>query len=123
MGIFALVALVLAAIGIYGVLSYSVSQRAREIGIRMALGAKAVQVRRIVVGQGVKLAALGIVVGLAGALALGRLLDSMVFEVSVADPVVLASVAIGLAAVAMLASYLPARRATRVDSIDALREE
>jgi predicted permease len=123
MGIFALVALALAAIGIYGVLSYSVNQRAREIGIRMALGAKAVQVRRIVVGQGIKLAALGIVVGLAGAVALGRLLDSMVFEVSVADPVVLVSVAIGLAAVAILASYLPARRATRVDPIDALREE
>jgi putative ABC transport system permease protein len=123
MGIFAAVALTLAAIGIYGVLSYSVSQRTQEIGIRMALGARAVEVRRIVVGQGLTLAVLGIVVGVGGAFALSRLLDSMVFGVSVRDPLIFTTVPITLGAVAALAGYLPARRATRVDPMEALRSE
>ncbi len=123
MGIFAAVALTLAAIGIYGVLSYSVSQRTQEIGIRMALGARAREVRRIVVGQGLGLAALGIAVGIGGALGLTRLLDSMVFGVSLRDPVIFTAVPVTLGVVAILAGYLPARRATRVDPIEALRSE
>ncbi|MCZ6917798.1 MAG: ABC transporter permease, partial [Gemmatimonadetes bacterium] len=123
MGIFSLVALTLAAIGIYGVLSYSVNQRTQEIGIRMALGARTAQVRRIVVGQGLVLAAIGIAVGMGGAFAATRLLDSMVFGVSVRDPLIFAVVPLTLGLVAVLAGYLPARRATRVDPMQALRNE
>ncbi len=116
-------ALTLAAIGIYGVLSYSVSQRTQEIGIRMALGARAREVRRVVVGQGLVLSALGIAVGIVGALGLTRLLDSMVFGVSLRDPVIFAAVPVTLGVVAILAGYVPARRATRIDPIEALRSE
>ncbi len=123
MGIFAAVALALAAVGIYGVLSYSVSQRSREIGIRMALGARAEQVRRIVVGQGAMIALLGIGIGTAAAFALTRLLDSMVFDVSVRDPLIFTVVPLALAVVAFLAGYLPARRATQVDPVESLRRE
>ncbi|MFB3110454.1 MAG: FtsX-like permease family protein, partial [Gemmatimonadales bacterium] len=123
MGIFSLVALTLAAIGIYGVLSYSVNQRTQEIGIRMALGARTAQVRRIVVGQGLVLAAIGVAVGMGGAFAATRLLDSMVFGVSVRDPLIFAVVPLTLGLVAALAGYLPARRATRVDPMQALRNE
>ncbi len=123
MGVFAAVALALAAIGVYGVLSYLVSQRTSEIGIRMALGARASQVRSIVLGQAAALTGIGIVVGLAGAFGLSRLLDSMVFGVSVTDPVIFGSVAVGLGVIAIVAGYIPARRATRVDPMHALRNE
>ena len=123
MGIFAVIALTLAAIGIYGVLSYSVNQRTQEIGIRMALGARPAQVRRIVVGQGLVLAAIGIAVGIGGAFGLTRLLDSMVFGVSVRDPLIFVAVPVTLGLVAALAGYLPARRATKVDPMEALRSE
>ena len=123
LGIFATLALGLAAIGIYGVLSYSVNQRTQEIGIRMALGARPAQVRRIVVGQGLVLAAIGIAVGIGGAFGLTRLLDSMVFGVSVRDPFIFVVVPVTLGLVAALAGYLPARRATKVDPMEALRSE
>jgi putative ABC transport system permease protein len=120
---FAGIAVTLAAIGIYGVLSYSVSQRTKEIGIRIALGAPASQVRRIVVGQGMLMATIGIGLGLVGALALSRWLDSMMFGTNVRDPVIFSSVALSLAIVAGVAGYLPARRATRTDPMETLRRE
>ena len=123
MGVFAAVALALAAIGVYGVLSYLVSQRTSEIGIRMALGARASQVRAMVLGQAALWAGIGIAIGLAGAFGLSRLLDSMVFGVSVTDPVIFGSVALGLGVIAIVAGYAPARRATRVDPMHALRNE
>ncbi|MCH8906304.1 MAG: FtsX-like permease family protein [Candidatus Heimdallarchaeota archaeon] len=123
MGVFAAVAVALAAIGVYGVLSYLVSQRTSEIGIRMALGARASQVRSIVLGQAAALAGIGIGVGLAGAFGLSRLLNTMVFGVSVTDPVIFGSVAVGLGVIAIVAGYVPARRATRVDPMHALRNE
>jgi putative ABC transport system permease protein len=123
MGVFAVVALALAAIGVYGVLSYLVSQRTSEIGIRMALGARASQVRAIVLGHAALLTGIGIAVGLVGAFGLSRLLNSMVFGVSVTDPVIFASVAVGLGVIAIVAGYVPARRATRVDPMQALRNE
>jgi len=123
MGVFAAVALALAAIGVYGVLSYLVSQRTSEIGIRMALGARASQVRAMVLGQAALWAGIGIAIGLAGAFGLSRLLDSMVFGVSVTDPVIFGSVALGLGVIAIVAGYVPARRATRVDPMYALRNE
>ena len=116
-------ALTLASIGVYGVMAYAVSQRTRELGIRLALGARTGSVRALVLRQGLGIAALGIGLGLAGALALGRLLTGLLFEVSPADPVVLAAAALALAAVSTLASLIPAIRATRVDPIDALRSE
>lgn len=123
MGVFAAVALALAAIGVYGVLSYLVSQRTSEIGIRMALGARASQVRAMVLGQAALWTGIGIAVGLAGAFGLSRLLDSMVFGVSVTDPVIFGSVAVGLGVIAIVAGYVPARRATQVDPMHALRNE
>jgi len=123
MGIFAGVALLLAAIGVYGILSYTVSQRTREFGIRMALGATTGAVRRRVLAQGAVLAGIGVLTGLVGAFWLSRLLQRMVFGVSVKDPTIFALVAICLTVVAMAAGYLPARRATRVTPMQALREE
>jgi predicted permease len=123
MGIFGAVALLLAAIGVYGILSYSVSQRTREFGIRMALGATTGAVRRRVLAQGAILAGLGLLTGLLGAFWLSKLLRSMVFGVSVTDPVIFALVTLCLAVVAMAAGYVPARRATRVTPMQALREE
>jgi ABC-type antimicrobial peptide transport system permease subunit len=120
---FAAVALLLAAIGIYGVLSYTVSQRTREIGIRMALGADRGSVRRMVLGQGLLLTGFGLLAGTAGALALTGWLSSLLFEVEPGDPAVLATVAALLIAVAAAAGYLPTRRATSVDPIQALHEE
>jgi ABC-type antimicrobial peptide transport system permease subunit len=122
-GIAAALALVLGAVGIYGVISYAVSQRSFEIGIRMALGARAPQVARMVVGQTLVLAALGIGVGLALALVVTRLMSSLLFEVAPTDPLTLAAVAFALAAVAAAAGALPARRATQVDAVVALRRE
>ena len=121
--LFGSAALVLAAVGIYGVLSYNVEQRTRELGIRMALGAGGGEVRGLVLRQATLLIALGIGIGLAGAFALSRVLESQLFGVSARDPLTFAGVAALLAAVAFTASYLPARRATSVDPIVALRNE
>lgn len=123
MAVFAAVALTLASVGLYGVIAYLVSQRTREIGIRVALGASTGGVLRLVLGQGLKLAGLGVVLGLALALALSRSLSSLLVGVSVFDPVIYAGVAITLMLVAGLATVIPARRAARVDPVAALRSE
>jgi putative ABC transport system permease protein len=120
---FGLIALVLAAIGVYGVLSYSVSQRAQEIGIRMALGAERRRVFSLIVGYGLRLAGIGIVVGLAGAWGVTRLLRTILYNVTATDPLSFGGVAVFLTIMAVLASYLPARRAMAVDPIIALRRE
>ena len=118
---FGLAALLLAVIGVYGVLSYAIARRRREMGIRMALGAEAAQVRRLVMGVGLRLAAVGIVLGLAGALAGTRIMSAVLYEVSATDPLTFGAVALLLATAALAASYLPARRATRVSPIEVLR--
>jgi ABC-type antimicrobial peptide transport system permease subunit len=116
-------ALVLGAVGIYGTLSYVVSQRTREIGIRMALGAQAVDVRRMVVAQGGRLALVGVGIGLVAALFLARSLQSLLFEVQARDPLVFATVAVVMMGVALTACYLPARKASAVDPVEAIRVE
>ena len=116
-------ALLLGVAGLYGVIAYAVSQRTREIGIRMALGARQEEVTRMFVGQGLRLASIGIAVGLVAAIALTRLMASLLFDVSPADPATYAGVAFGLASAAMLASYLPALRAASIDPSEALRAE
>jgi putative ABC transport system permease protein len=121
--VFAAIALVLAAIGIYGMISFAVSSRTHEIGIRMALGAHRGSVLGLVIRRGLLLALGGSVLGLAGSLALTRLLSSVLYSVEPHDPATLAVVALALNAVAVLACYLPARRATRVDPLEALRYE
>jgi len=122
MGIFAAVALSLSVIGIYGVMSYLVAQRTREIGIRLALGAGARDILRLVVGNGARLIVAGILIGLVASFALQRLVSSMLFGVTAADAASGIAVAV-LAAVALLACYVPALRATRVDPLHALRYE
>jgi putative ABC transport system permease protein len=120
---FALLAVLLAATGVYGVLSFLAAQRTHEIGIRIALGARSAQIVRLIVGQGMRLAIVGLAVGLAGAVALTRLLGSMLFGVSSTDPVTYGSISLLVLAVALLASYVPARRAVRVDPLAAIRTE
>jgi ABC-type antimicrobial peptide transport system permease subunit len=123
MTLFGSAALLLAAIGIYGLMAYSVAQRTQEIGIRLALGAETGQVRRMVVFQGLRLAVLGVAIGLAAAFGLTRFLESFLFGVTARDPLVFIAVPLLLTAVAILAVWLPARRASRVSPILALRYE
>ncbi|MGO9257495.1 MAG: ABC transporter permease [Bryobacteraceae bacterium] len=123
LGIFALVAFTLSAVGIYGLISYDVTERTRELGIRMALGAEPPHILRLVLGQGARLAAYGIVAGLAAAYGLTRMMASMLYEVHPADAYTFASIAILLGLVALAASYLPSRRAMALDAVTALRHE
>jgi putative ABC transport system permease protein len=123
LAIFAGVALVLAAVGIYGIISYSVAQRAHEVGIRMALGARRLDVVRMVLGQSLALTLAGILAGLVGSLALTHFLSSLLFRVNATDPATFVLVALILAVVALLASFVPAYRATTVDPVNALRQE
>jgi putative ABC transport system permease protein len=116
-------ALLLAVIGIYGVVSYSVSQRTQEIGVRMALGATQRDVLRLVIGQVAVLICAGVAVGVAASLALGSVMQTLLYEVSPRDPMTMTSIAALLAGVAIVASAVPARRATRVDPLVALRAE
>jgi len=122
-GIFAMLAVVLAAVGIYGVMSYTVSQRTQEIGVRMALGAQTANIRSMILAQTIKLTVLGVAIGLAGAFVVSRFLSSLLFGVGTHDPVTFLAVALLLILVAVVAAYLPARRAMRVDPIVALRYE
>jgi len=123
LGLLAVIALLLAAVGIYGVLSFTVSQRTQEIGVRMALGARKEDVLKLVVGQGLQLVAIGVAIGLAGASALTRLMKTLLFGVSATDPATFVIVALLLAFVTLFACWLPARRAAKVDPITALRQE
>jgi putative ABC transport system permease protein len=123
LGVFATLALALAVIGIYGVVSYSVGHRIHVIGIRMALGARQGDVLRMVLGGALRLALIGIAVGLGASLILARFLRSLLFAVGPTDPATLGAVSLVFACVALLASYIPARRATKVDPMEALRHE
>jgi putative ABC transport system permease protein len=123
LSIFAGIALVLAIVGIYGVMSYSVTQRTHEIGIRMAIGAQQADVFKMILGQGMKLAFIGIGVGLVGAYGLTRLMQTMLFGVEATDKMTFAGIAVLLAVVALLACYLPGRRATKVEPTVSLRYE
>ncbi|MGH9710627.1 MAG: FtsX-like permease family protein, partial [Candidatus Acidiferrales bacterium] len=120
---FAGLALILATIGLYGLISYSVSQRTRELGIRIALGAQERDVMRLIMGQGARLALIGVAVGIVAGLALTQLMRSLLFGVSAADPVTFGGVAVLLTLVAVAACYVPARRAMRTDPIVSLRYE
>jgi putative ABC transport system permease protein len=123
LGLFACIALLLATIGIYGVMSYSVTQRSHELGIRMALGAARGNVLQLVMRQGMSLVIIGLVLGIFGALGVTRLLATQLFGVDPTDPATFTLVAVGLALVALVATLIPALRATRVDPLVALRQE
>jgi ABC-type antimicrobial peptide transport system permease subunit len=120
--VFGLLALGLASIGLYGILAYSVARRRREIGVRLALGASRASVLRLIIGEGMTLVLAGLAIGFVTALAAGRLMSRMLYGVSASDPLSLAAAVAVLSAVALLACYLPARWATRVDPLTALRE-
>ena len=122
-GTFGVLALVLAVVGVYGVLSFSVSQRTQEFGVRMALGAEASDVRRMMIRQGLRLAAVGIAIGVAGAFGVTRLIGTLLYDVTPTDPLSFAAVVALMLGVAAVAAYLPARRATKVDPMVALRAE
>ena len=122
LGLFALIALFLASVGLYGVVAYSVSQRTQEIGVRMAIGAQGRDVMRMIVGGGMKLALIGVAIGIAGALALARVVSTMLYEVTPFDPISYTVTPVLLLVVAVLACYIPARRAMRIDPILALRQ-
>jgi putative ABC transport system permease protein len=123
LSVFAALALILAAVGIYGVISYSVAQRTREVGIRMALGAQTIDVIKLVVRDGLKLVVIGVLVGLGGAVMLTRLMTTLLFGVAPTDSLTYGAVTVILIAVALAACYIPARRATKVDPLVALRFE
>jgi len=123
LGIFAALALLLAAVGIYGLLAYTVGRRTREIGIRMALGARPAGMLRLVVGEGMRLVLGGLAIGTAASLALTRLMQSLLYGVKPADPMTFGAVAVLLTAAGALACYLPARRAMKIDPLTALRVE
>jgi predicted permease len=123
LGVISALAMILGAVGLYGVLAYVVAERTREIGVRMALGATAGAVRRMVVSQGARVVMVGTVVGLAAALASTRLLDTLLYEVDALDPLVFVTMSIMLIAIGMLASYVPARRASNVDATESLRND
>jgi putative ABC transport system permease protein len=123
LGGFAILALVLASIGLYGVMSYSVTQRTQEIGVRIAVGARAREVQVLVLGQGMRLTLVGVAIGLAGGVGVTRFMRSMLFNVSATDPATFVVIALVLVGVSALASWLPALRAARVDPMVALRSE
>jgi ABC-type antimicrobial peptide transport system permease subunit len=123
LGVFAGIALLLAVVGIYGAVAYTVEQRTGEIGVRMALGAQTTDVLRLVVRQGMNPVILGLIIGLAGTFAVSRLLAAQLYEVSAHNPALLAASTIFLAAIALIACLVPARRAAHVDPIQALRTE
>jgi putative ABC transport system permease protein len=123
MGIFAGAALLLAALGVYGIVAYSVAQRSREFGIRVALGAKPAQIVRMVVGQNLRTVVIGMILGIAVAIPATRMLRGLLFNVQPNDPATFIAIGVVLSVVAMVASYLPARRGTRVDPVVTLKAE
>jgi len=123
LGVVSALALILGAVGLYGVLSYVVAQRTREIGVRMALGATAAIVRRQVVSQGAKVVLIGVIIGVVGAYGSTRLLGTLLFGVKAVDPLVFAAMSVTMIGMGVLASYMPARRASAVDPIEALRSD
>jgi putative ABC transport system permease protein len=122
-GFFGVLALFLAAIGLYGVIAYSVSQRTQEIGVRMAIGAQRRDVLRLIVGQGMRLVLGGMLIGIAGAVAMAKLLANFLYGITAADPATFVTTFVALAAVALIACGIPARRATKIDPLVALRYE
>ena len=122
LALFGIVALALATLGTYGVISFGVSQRAREIGIRMALGAARGEVVRLIVGQGIKIAAVGVAFGLVAAFAATRVMQSLLYDVAPSDPLTFVAIVTLIGVAAVMASWIPARRAARVDPVETLRE-